>query len=230
MKPVADEALERVAASRVRLAVLGSTAALLLVVGLGLLVAFRSVTPDALDAEWMEEIVEHRSPLWEVPSRVFDFVGGGWFGVVVVPLGIAIAFLVACRPWAASAFLAGSIASSALVQLLKAVFGRARPADILLPLDSPAFPSGHVANAATMVVLLALLLRRVWIAVAGAVYVVLMALSRTYLGAHWLTDTVGGALLGGAMAVLTWVVFARVLRREHARRAPDAGSPRPSDG
>jgi undecaprenyl-diphosphatase len=97
------------------------------------------------------------------------------------------------------------------VQLLKAVFGRVRPEQIMLPLDSPAFPSGHVANAATIVVLLALLLRRRWIAVAGAAYVIAMALSRTYLGAHWITDTIGGVLVGVAMAVLVWVIFARRL-------------------
>jgi undecaprenyl-diphosphatase len=134
--------------------------------------------------------------------------------VLVVPVGISCAFLLARRPWAASAFVLGSAVSSGAVQLMKVLFGRARPEEILLPLDSGSFPSGHTANAATVVVLLALLLRRRWIAVAGAGYVVLMALSRTYLGAHWVTDTVGGMLVGAAMAVLVWVLFARRLREE----------------
>jgi undecaprenyl-diphosphatase len=54
--------------------------------------------------------------------------------------------------------------------------------------------------------------------VAGAGYVVLMALSRTYLGAHWVTDTIGGMLVGGAVAVLVWVLFARRLRAEREAR------------
>lgn len=205
------ETQERLERSPRRLAAIAAGVALLLAVGLGVLVTVRALNPEGLDAEWMEEIVEHRSPFWEVPARVFDFIGGGWFGVLVVPVGIAVAFLIARRPWAASAFILGSAVSSGMVQLLKAVFGRHRPLEILLSLESPSFPSGHTANAATIVVLLALLLRRRWIAVAGVGYVVLMALSRTYLGAHWVTDTVGGILVGAAMAVLVWVIFARRL-------------------
>jgi undecaprenyl-diphosphatase len=202
---------ERVERSPRRRAAIAAAVALLLAVALGVLVTVRTLNPEGIDAEWMEEIVEHRSPLWEVPARIFDFIGGGWFGVLVIPVGIAVGLLIARRPWAASAFILGSAVSSGVVQLLKAIFGRHRPLDILVPLDSPSFPSGHTANAATVVVLLALLLRRKWIAIAGAGYVVLMALSRTYLGAHWVTDTVGGILVGSAMGVLVWVIFARRL-------------------
>lgn len=204
----------RIERSPRRLASLAAGVALVLAVGLGILVTVRTLNPEGIDAEWMEEIVEHRSPWWEVPARVFDFIGGGWFGVLVVPLGIAVAFLIARRPWAASAFILGSAVSSGMVQLLKALFGRARPEQILVPLDSPSFPSGHTANAATVVVLLALLLRRAWIAAVGVLYAVAMAMSRTYLGAHWVTDTIGGILVGGAMAVLVWALFARRLSAE----------------
>lgn len=214
----AEEAQLRIERSPRRLAAVAAGVALLLAVGLGVLVTVRALSPESLDAEWMEEIVEHRSPVWEIPARVFDVIGGGWFGVLVVPVGIAIALLVARRPWAASAFILGSAVSSGMVQLLKALFGRARPEQILLALESPSFPSGHTANAATVVVLLALLLRRRWIAIAGAAYVVLMALSRTYLGAHWVTDTVGGILVGAAMAVLVWAAFATKVREERPPR------------
>jgi undecaprenyl-diphosphatase len=198
---------------RLRL-VLGGVTAVLLVVTMGSLLAMRDAEP-RIDAEWMEEIVEHRSPFWDVPAMVFDVIGGGWFAILLVPLGAALAFALARRPWSAIAFVVASAASSLLVQALKRILGRVRPEDVLLPLDSPAFPSGHVANAATIAVILALLLRRAWIWAAGAAYVLLMALSRTYLGAHWITDTVGGALLGAAIAVLVWTLFAPRLRTEH---------------
>ena len=188
------------------------------VLGLGLLVRVDAIA-DEVDGEWMEDLLELRGSFGEAVSRVFDFLGGGWFAFWLVPIVVAIAFLLARRPWAAGIFVVVSAASAGLVQALKALFGRHRPDDILLDLTSGAFPSGHAANAATVATLLAVLVPRWWIAVAGAVYVVFMALSRTYLGAHWLSDTVGGAVLGASVALAAWAVFAPRLRREH-RRAP----------
>jgi undecaprenyl-diphosphatase len=201
----------------------------LLVVVLGLLVRLR-IIQDEIDAEWMDEIVEHRALVWEVPSRFFDFVGGGWFAIWLLPLAVAVLFLVARRPWAALTFILTSAVCAGIVQLLKAVFGRARPEEVLLALDSGAYPSGHVSNAATVAALLTLLLVRWWILVAGAAYVVLMALSRTYLGAHWVTDTIGGALLGVSVALGMWAMFAPGIRRErertshHGRSADSVGA------
>ncbi len=188
--------------------------AVALALGLGLLVGVRALGPPAIDAEWMAEIMEHRSPLWEVPALVMSWVGGGWFGVFVVPLGGTLALVLFRRPWAGAYFLAASAASAAVVQLLKQLLGRARPEQMLVPSDFGSFPSGHVANAATIAVALALILRRVWVLVAGAAWVVLMALSRTYLGVHWLTDTLGGLLVGAGIAVIVWAPFALRLAGE----------------
>ena len=197
----------------------GAAAGLLLVVALGLLVRIQLIQEE-IDLEWMEEIVEHRAPVWEVPSRLFDFIGGGWFAIWVLPVAVAVVLLVLRRPWAALTFILTSAVSAGLVQLFKAAFDRPRPEEILLQLDSGAYPSGHVANAATVAVLLVLLLARRGVAVAGAVYVVLMALSRTYLGAHWVTDTIGGALVGIAVSLGVWAVFAPRIRRERERPSP----------
>lgn len=184
---------------------------------LGLLVRVDAIA-DEIDGEWMDDVLELRGPLGEAVSRVFDFLGGGWFAFWFVPVAVAIVFLIARRPWAAAIFVVVSAVSAGLVQALKALFARARPDDILLDLTSGAYPSGHAANAATVATLLALLVPRWWVAVAGAGYVALMALSRTYLGAHWLSDTVGGAVLGASLALAAWAVFAPPLRRE--RRGP----------
>lgn len=190
-------------------------AGLVVVLLLGVLVRIQRFA-DEIDGEWMQDVLEMRGPGWEAISRVFDFLGGGWFAVWLVPIALAVLFLVARRPWGALVVVVVSALSAGLVQVLKALFGRARPADILLDLDNGAYPSGHVANAATLAVLLALVLGRWWIAVAGAAYVVLMALSRTYLGAHWVTDTVGGALLGASVALAAWALLAPQLHRERA--------------
>ena len=77
---------------------------------------------------------------------------------------------------------------------------RSRTVELLPFLQVPfanSFPSGHVARAAFLL----RIVNRVpaWLVLAG---VVLMALSRVYLAEHWLSDTLGGAVLGLAVAML----------------------------
>ncbi|WP_166875975.1 phosphatase PAP2 family protein [Salinibacterium sp. ZJ450] len=190
--------------------------AVLLVIAGGALVAAR--TSNLIDDEWMEEILEHRNPIWDVPSLVMNFLGGGLFAAIIVPVGTIVALCLVRRFWGALYYGVAAGVSVALVQLLKEIFGRARPLDMLVTSDYGSFPSGHVANAATMAVSLGFIFARTWVWFAGAVYTVLMLLSRTYLGAHWLSDTVGGLLLGAAVAVIVWAPLAAKLQQEAAGR------------
>ena len=191
--------------------------AVALVLALGAIVGLRT-SPYEFDTEWLDELVEHRSPLWDVPAYVMSFLGGGWFGVIVVPIGVAAALLIARKRWSALYFVLASALSAGLVQLLKSLFGRARPEEMMVPSDFGSFPSGHVANAATIVVAVALILQRLWVWFAGAAWVLLMMLSRTYLGVHWLSDTIGGLLVGVAVAVIVWSPFASRLSAEWSVR------------
>lgn len=191
---------------------------LVVAVLIGALVMLRGAgNPLGFDTEWMEEIVEHRNPFWEIPSLAMNYLGGGLIGVFIVPIGIIVALCLFRRFWAAIYFAVATILSAGLVQLLKGIFGRARPEEILVHADFGSFPSGHVANATTMAVVLAIILRRGWVWVLGVVYVILMLLSRTYLGAHWLSDTFGGLLLGAGVAVIVWAPLANKLYRENER-------------
>ncbi|GAA1804849.1 phosphatase PAP2 family protein [Agromyces neolithicus] len=172
----------------------------------------------AVDEAWAAVMVSVRGPAGDVFAYFMNFIGGGRVAVFLVPVGTAVALLVARRPWAAGYFIVGSAASAGVVQLLKNSFDRARPDDMIVASDFGSFPSGHVANAATIAVAFGVIFPRVWVWVLGAVYTVLMALSRTYLGAHWLSDTIGGALVGAGVALVLWAAFAVPLERErHAR-------------
>lgn len=202
----ADRAARRIAR---RWPVISGLSAVALAALLGLVVVVRANgLALEVDTEWMDEIIEHRSPVWEIPSLFMNSLGGGLFGVLIVPAVITLAIVFFKRPWAAGYYLVATVLSAGGVQLLKQVFGRARPEDMLVTSDFGSFPSGHVANAATMAVCLAIILPRLWVALAGAAYTIVMLLSRTYLGAHWLTDTIGGLLLGAGVAVVLWAPFA----------------------
>ena len=193
--------------------VVSGIVAIVAAVLLGVIILIRGNLPFEADAEWMEEIIEHRNPVWELPSLVMNFLGGGWFAYLV-PLAIVVVLCVLRRFWSALFLAVSCILSAGIVQLLKEIVGRPRPEDMLVVSDFGSFPSGHSANAATLMVCVAIIVHRAWVWAAGAAYVVLMMVSRTYLGAHWVSDTIGGALVGIAVALIVWAPLARKLRVE----------------
>ncbi|MCD2442943.1 phosphatase PAP2 family protein [Agromyces sp. SYSU K20354] len=172
----------------------------------------------AVDEWWAAVMLGVRGPVGDTTSYFMNFIGGGRFAVFAVPVTTAVVLLIVRRPWAAGYFIVGSAASAGVVQLLKNTFDRGRPEDMIVASDFGSFPSGHAANAATIAVVFGVLFPHVWVWVLGAVYAVLMALSRTYLGAHWLSDTVGGMLVGAGVALVLWAAFARPLESERLAR------------
>jgi undecaprenyl-diphosphatase len=197
--------------------------ALVLTGGLAAVVFYRERNkPFGFELEWMDEILEHRSPFWTVPALAFNYLGGGITAIAVIPLLIIAGLLLWRRRWAATYFAVAALASVALVQLLKAMIGRPRPPeiDMLVHPDFGSFPSGHSANAALIATTLGIIFGRAWIWAAGAVYTAGMMLSRTYVGAHWISDTVGGMLVGAGVAVIVWAPFAYRLYREKRQPHP----------
>ncbi|WP_232248744.1 phosphatase PAP2 family protein [Streptacidiphilus rugosus] len=108
-----------------------------------------------------------------------------------------------------------------VVQVLKSAVDRQRPVHPLVLVDHGSFPSGHAFGAALLVVLVGALFvpaarrGRWWLF--GCLFVLTMMWSRTWLHAHWLSDTVAGALAGTATALLLWCAFAPLLAREAGR-------------
>lgn len=191
---------------------------------LGWWIFSRGEEPFAVDVWWNTAMAELWHPALAGFSRVMNWVGGGWFGVLAVPIGGAVVLVVLRRPWAAAFFLAAEAVSAGLVQVLKHTFGRVRPEDILVVSDYGSYPSGHVANAATIAVAAVIIFPRVWVAVVGAAWIVLMAFSRTFLHAHWLSDTLGGALVGTGAALLVAAAFAVPMARERTDASARATS------
>ncbi|WP_106814729.1 phosphatase PAP2 family protein [Microbacterium timonense] len=191
---------------------------------LGWWIFSRGDEPLAIDTAWNAQVAQWWNPALTGFARVMDEVGGGWIGVLAVPIGGAVGLILLRRPWSAAYFLAASAVSATGVQVLKHLFGRVRPEDILVVSDYGSFPSGHVANAATIAVAAVVIFPRVWVALVGATWVVLMAFSRTYLHAHWLSDTVGGALMGAGAALLVAAAFAVPLAAERTDAAAKAAS------
>jgi membrane-associated phospholipid phosphatase len=158
----------------------------------------------------------------------FSLAGGTW---VNWPIRIvALAVLAFRRQFLQfTAFALAVLTSEILIGTLKAAFGRARPPGSLIGTSGATFPSGHaIAAAVTAVGLVIVLLpsgpaRWKW-EVRAILFAFLMALSRVYLRAHWLSDVVAGGLLGGGLA-LGWPALLQTVRG----RAESASVTEPSE-
>ena len=197
-------------------------ACLVLATALGAFVVFAYTETPGFDRWWNQLIESIRGDGMYSFALVLNWIGGGWVAILGIPL-LAIVALLLARRWRSAVFAAVCFALSAgAVQLLKEVFGRARPEDMLVVSDYGSFPSGHTANAATIALVVWVLFPRVWTAVVGVLWILAMALSRTFLSVHWASDTLGGALVGaGVVLVLAaWLLPWVRQRREQAVEAP----------
>src|SRR5690606_39889269 len=108
---------------------------------------------------------------------------------------------------------------------VKAWVDRARPPSIV-ETTGASFPSGHaIAASVTAFALVAAFLprgrRRLRWAVVATLFAGSMAWSRTYLGAHWATDTIAGMCIGAGFAVLSEVAWEEGRRRMALRAEPE---------
>lgn len=196
---------------RLALSLAAGAAAAALLLGL-LVVLLPTAGIAAIDQGWNQLMGGLRQPWLLSFAYAMNIIGGGWVAIFLVPLTMA-ALLWALRGWRTAVFALISFAASALlVQVLKHLFARARPDDMLVSSDFGSFPSGHAANAATVAMVLWIVFPRVWAVIAGVAWVVLMALSRTLLSVHWLSDTIAGTLLGAGAALLVAVGCASWVR------------------
>jgi undecaprenyl-diphosphatase len=135
-------------------------------------------------------------------------------GVVVLPV---LAWLVLHRAWWTAAWVvtaAGLVGP--LTAVLKELVGRQRPqfAEGGARYETLSFPSGHSSGIACLVTVLLVLAwprlrssaRRVWLGV-GLALVLLVGLTRMWLGVHFLSDVLGGWAVGAGWTLLVALVF-----------------------
>jgi undecaprenyl-diphosphatase len=189
-----------------------------------------------VDASFYDATVRLRGTVLTAIFKVFDVTGRG---IVTIPLRIALlAVLLWRRRWgAASAFAIVWLVSEVGVELLKVTYHRGRPP---IPLVDTAasfsFPSGHATAGAAIAVSVVLAFfphgvrRRKWI-LAAIAFAFVMAFSRVYLGAHWLSDVETGVLFGSSVALVTFAVVDEIRHAALRRRVdiPPVGEVAPAD-
>lgn len=179
--------------------------------------------PMALDLAVHRGLLAVRNPLADAPMAVFARLGD--WAVLLPAIMIVFAWLWwRQRHFAAWHWAAAPAFALLLVAALGALIDAPRPPAALLT-PGFSFPSAPVTLATVVFGFFAVLVarelpgrRRAWPYVLGALLVGLIGFSRLYFGAHWLSDVLGGVLLGGVFITALGLAYRRrILRSFWAR-------------
>jgi undecaprenyl-diphosphatase len=189
---------------------------------------------DAATASWIGNSV-HRSHRLDEASLITTWLG--------TPVKVAAAGLIggALLAWRAGSLRTGVVVIGTVVGAALAntairvvVYRPLTQAEIhaspLLSTEHHPFPSGHVAGIGALLGIIAACIAvgrsRIVQALATALVVagvLIVAFSRLYVGVHWLSDVIGGALVAGVFVILGAVALTtRSDRSIHASGTPGA--------
>ena len=138
--------------------------------------------------------------------------------LIAVTLCAALTLGLRGRWRSAVALVVAYLVTDVTVAVVKLIVSRPRPEENLTDANGFSFPSGHSAMSMAVYGCLAFALARACrgglpravVAAAGVGIVVLVGLSRIYLGVHYPTDVVAGWITGAAILIAAWVFVSRL--------------------
>jgi undecaprenyl-diphosphatase len=154
-------------------------------------------------------------PALEMAMRDITALGG--FTVITLIALLAVGYLVILRRWPSVILVIVSLVGGTILNtVLKNAFARPRPDLVahLVDVHSASLPSGHAMISAVAYLTIGALLARVqptrvlkvYTVSVSVMLVLVVGLSRVYLGVHWPSDVLAGWCLGAAWAMGCWLV------------------------
>ena len=156
------------------------------------------------DVALMDYIHNSTNPIITSIMKFISFIGSATFLVPAIAMVISYA-IVKKKYYITKLILLSTAGSWILNFLLKEIFQRTRPVEyFLVNQGGLSFPSGHSMVTMTFYTTLAYLLakntknanKKRLIKIIAYVMIILMGISRIYLGVHWPTDVLGAYLIG----------------------------------
>jgi undecaprenyl-diphosphatase len=151
--------------------------------------------------------------------------------VLTIVVLLVASYLLLLRDTATAYFVViAAVTGTTINTVMKALFDRARPDYVthLTDVFTASFPSGHAALSAVVYLTLGALLAgthssrifRIYFIGVAILLVLLIGLSRVYLGVHYPTDVLAGWCFGIVWALICWLILKTLQRRKVARQ-PD---------
>jgi len=160
-----------------------------------------------------------RNPFYDPAFIVLTMLGDPRFLYISFPIFVALLFFRGYYAAAIHITLAG-IATSLVTHGLKSYFAIPRPDLVVNGPVSYAFPSGHTSGIVVFLGLFSAFIaqelpqQKRWMTYSlFSIPMLLTGLSRLYLGVHWLSDVLGGILLGLIICGITRVSYSRFDRQ-----------------
>ncbi|ALG83801.1 phosphoesterase [Gordonia phthalatica] len=175
-----------------------------------------------IDDRITDWVVESRhEPLTSVMHMVTAM--GDTLPLTLVVIGVFVVAWLSNRIDLASMIVVGSLSGYILMMILKLLFSRDRPPveDRLIDVGGAAFPSGHAMLSTVVYGLTAVVAFRVFPRVRERavalvwlpILVLLIGVSRVYLGVHWASDVLFGWLFGLIWLAVCLFGHAQIVRR-----------------
>jgi membrane-associated phospholipid phosphatase len=166
----------------------------------------------AVDSAVLDALVAHRGPRWTEAATTVTNTGASPFAY---PVALVTAAVVGLRPgrWRAAVAAPVVLVLGVLSRLLLSIVVRDErpPAALhLVPVSGFSFPSGHASSSALLAGALIWLMAqtglrrpvRLALSTILALWALAVAVSRIYLGVHWVSDIAGSWLLAAAWLTL----------------------------
>jgi membrane-associated phospholipid phosphatase len=182
----------------------------------------------AIDVKFSREIQEHQNSFID---QVMSLISTpGYMPEAPIIIGLTSLTLFVFKYKKAALYVLFTLLAGLVSTILKALVNRPRPSDTLVRIVSKttqqSFPSGHVLFYVVFFGFMVMLMfqlenihKTVRIIVGGIslLMIFLIPISRIYLGAHWLSDVLGGFLLGLlCLYLLSWLYMRQPAGKEEA--------------